>query len=72
MTSFDESKVKNTENIICDMCDLPLEPAKTTLTYMRSTFATTLLRCPKCKQCYLPENLAIGPAQEVESTMEEK
>ncbi|MDL2253486.1 hypothetical protein LJC49_05350 [Ruminococcaceae bacterium OttesenSCG-928-I18] len=72
MTEYDEGKVKNTENIVCDLCDLPLEPAKTVLTYMRSTFATILLRCPKCKQCYFPEDLALGQAVEVESTLEEK
>ena len=65
-------KIENTEAIICDFCDLLLEPAKVTFTYMRSTFPTTLLRCPKCGQCYFPEELATGPAKQVEATLEEK
>lgn len=69
---YKDITIENTDNIRCDLCDLELEPAKITLTYMRSTFPTTLLRCPKCGQCYFPEELALGPALEVEMSLEEK
>lgn len=72
MLGHKDIRIENTEGICCTRCNLPLEPAKITLSYMRSTFPTTLLRCPQCGQCYLPEELALGPAQEVEASLEEK
>ncbi len=72
MLGHKDIRIENTEGIRCASCDLVLEPAKITLSYMRSTFPTTLLRCPGCGQCYLPEELALGPAREVEASLEEK
>ena len=72
MLGYKDIIISNDENIICDLCKELLIPARVELTYMRSTFPTTLLRCPVCGQCYFPEKLALGPAQEVEATLEGK
>ena len=72
MLGYKDVRIDNSDGIRCALCDLELEPAKITLSYMRSTFPTTLLRCPGCGQCYLPEELALGPAVEVEMGLEEK
>ncbi len=65
-------EIHNDEGVICALCDEPLEPGKIVMTYMRSTFPTSILRCPSCGQCYIPEELALGKAHEVEQTLEEK
>ncbi len=72
MLGHEDMEISNTENIMCAKCQLPLEPDKIILTYMRSTFPTKLLRCPKCGQCYIPKELALGKMAEVEETLEEK
>ena len=72
MRGLRDVEINNKDGILCELCDLLLEPSKIHMTYMRSTFPTTLLRCPKCGQCYMPEELALGSAQEVEAALEEK
>jgi len=71
MSDF-EVKIENNEHIRCEACDLELELLKVNMSYLKSTFPTRILRCPKCGQCYISEELALGKAQEVEAALEEK
>ena len=60
------------QRIICERCQLPLAEAKTELMYQGVRFDAELLRCPKCGQTYVPEDLALGKLHEVEITLEDK
>ena len=62
----------NDEKIICDKCQLPLTKAKTKLTYQGVKFEAELMRCPKCKQTFVSEDLALGKMHELEIEMEDK
>lgn len=72
MKKFEEVEIQNTEHIRCAKCDVELELLKVTMTYLKSTFPTRILRCPKCGQSFLSEELALGKAAEVEQVLEEK
>ncbi|HTY23360.1 MAG TPA: hypothetical protein VMC85_09545 [Desulfomonilaceae bacterium] len=67
---------ENTESalvsLICFQCDLPLEMAKVNVAYLGSMFPVDLLRCPKCGQTFIPEELALGKMAEVEKILEDK
>jgi uncharacterized C2H2 Zn-finger protein len=65
-------EIKNDENLKCTKCDVLLEPGKVNIRYMKSAFATELLKCPKCGQVYISEELALGKIFEVEKTLEDK
>lgn len=71
MSDF-EVKIENNEHIRCVPCDQELELLKVNMSYLKSTFPTRILRCPKCGQAYISEELALGKAQEVESALEQK
>jgi uncharacterized protein with PIN domain len=60
------------QKIVCETCQLPLANAKTKLTYQGVRFEAELLRCPKCRQVFVPEDLALGKIREVEITLEDK
>lgn len=62
----------NDEHIRCAACDEELELAKITMTYLKSTFPTRILRCPKCGDYYLSEELVATKVNEVEQFLEEK
>jgi len=62
----------NTEKIICDKCQLPLALTQTKLTYQGIKFEAELMRCPKCGQAFVPEDLALGKMHELEIEMEDK
>jgi len=63
---------RSDEKIICEKCQLPLAKAKTTLMYQGIKFDAELLRCPKCEQTFVPEDLALGKMHELEIEMEDK
>jgi len=63
---------RNDEKIICDKCQLPLARAKTKLTYQGIKFDAELMRCPKCGQTFVSEDLALGKMHELEIEMEDK
>ena len=67
---------ENTESalvsLICFQCDLPLEMGKVNVAYLGSMFPVDLLRCPKCGQTFIPEELALGKMAEVEKILEDK
>ena len=71
MSDF-EVKIENNEHICCVTCDEELELLKVNMTYLKSAFPTRILRCPSCGQAYISEELALGKAHEVETSLEEK
>lgn len=56
----------------CTRCSIPLETGKVDITYLGSTFPVDLLRCPRCGQVFIPEDLAEGKMAEVEKLLEDK
>jgi phage FluMu protein Com len=65
-------EVINDRNLKCARCNVLLEPGKVNIKYLKGGFPTTLLKCPKCNQVYISEELAMGKVVEVEKTLEEK
>ena len=66
MTTPEEPRVR------CTQCDRKLETASVTIGYMESSFQVDLLRCPKCGQVFIPEDLALGKMLKVEQALEDK
>lgn len=64
--------ITNDEHIRCAACDEELVLEKVTMTYLKSTFPTRILRCPKCGEYYLSEKLVSTKVNEVEQYLEEK
>ncbi|VBB08787.1 zinc finger lim-type [Lucifera butyrica] len=60
------------ENMICNKCQIPLTLGKVTLSYLGSKFPVELFRCAKCGLVYIPEELARGKMQQVETALEDK
>lgn len=58
--------------MICQKCNVPLEPGPVTVKYMENAFPVELPRCPKCGLVFVPETLAIGKMLEVEKALEDK
>ncbi|MGD0826620.1 MAG: DVU_1557 family redox protein [Desulfobaccales bacterium] len=56
----------------CGKCDVALEMGKVNIGYLGSMFPVDLLRCPKCGQAFIPEELAMGKIAEVEKLLEDK
>lgn len=60
------------EPLICNKCNVPLQPLTVTFSYLKRSFEHEVLRCPKCGQVFLTEALAGGRMAEVEAALEEK
>ena len=60
------------EQVTCRRCGVPMVPEETYFEYLDHGFHTKLLRCPKCKEVYIPESLATGKMAEVEQNLEDK
>ena len=56
----------------CCACNVPLETGKVNVGYLGSRFPVDLLRCPKCGQVFIPEDLVLGKMLEVEKLLEDK
>ena len=56
----------------CHKCNIPLEPAKVTVTYLGSNFTVDLLKCKNCGHVLITEDLALGKMLEVEKMLEDK
>jgi hypothetical protein len=67
-----EQNASAESTLICLQCDLPLEMGKVNVAYLGSMFPVNLLRCPKCGQTFIPEDLALGKMAEVEKILEDK
>ena len=59
-------------NLVCLKCDCKLSYANTNLNYMGYSVSEKFLRCPKCKQVYIPEDVVVGKMAEVEASLEDK
>ena len=64
--------VKTDAELICRKCSVALEPAETYFEYFDHGFHTKLLRCPVCREVYIPEDLALGKMADVEKNFEDK
>lgn len=67
-----QADLSQMEKVICRKCRVPMEPAETYFEYLDHAFHTKLLRCPSCKEVFLPEDLVKGKMSEVEQNMEDK
>lgn len=56
----------------CGRCERDLETASVTISYLGSAFQVDLLRCPICRQVFVPEDLAMGKMADVEKQLEDK
>lgn len=69
---YNDVVIVNDEHIRCAACNEELVLKKITMTYLKSTFPTRILRCPKCGDYYLSEKLVATKVNEVEQFLEEK
>ena len=60
------------KKIICQKCQVEMEPRKTTLFYQNNRFYYDLPTCPKCGQRYVDVELVKSKMHEVESLLEDK
>ena len=58
--------------MICSRCRVELREMRTDFKYLEHTFHADTLRCPKCGQVYLSEELVRGRIAEVEFALEDK
>jgi len=56
----------------CCKCNVELVEKKTTFDYLGHEANYPLMRCPKCGQVYVPEELVKGKIADVEKLLEEK
>lgn len=64
--------MKKEEVLICNACQLKMEPRKTSFQYLGHSFATEILGCPECREVYIPEELVKTRMSEVEKLLEDK
>jgi len=60
------------KKIICDLCKIEMILSKVDLLYQDQKMNADLLKCPKCGQVYISEELVKNKMREVESNLEEK
>ena len=60
------------KKVICRRCQVEMVPKSTFFDYLRHTFHTEILCCPKCGEVYLPEALVKGRMADVERELEDK
>ncbi len=70
MSSAD--KLQEERSLICAKCNVLLETGKVNISYLGNTFPVDLMKCPKCKQVFVPEDLALGKMAQVEKLLEDK
>ena len=58
--------------LICDKCQVEMVEMDTQFLYLDRSFRHKVLRCPKCGQIFIPEQLARVRMREVEATIEDK
>ena len=59
-------------NLVCLKCDRKLSYDNTSLYYMGNRVSEKFLRCPQCKQVYIPEEAVLGKMAEAEESLEDK
>jgi hypothetical protein len=60
------------EGWVCADCGEPLQLGKVDVSYLGNSFPVDLLKCPRCGQVLIPEELALGKMAEVEKALEDK
>ena len=60
------------QSLICTCCDVEMRPAQTEFEYMGHAFSYSIMRCPNCRQVFIPEDLVNGRISEVETELEDK
>ncbi len=60
------------KDLICLRCGLTLQPEKTIFSYLGHNLISELLRCPQCRQVFIPEDLARGKIAQTEKELEDK
>lgn len=60
------------KKLICSKCECELKEMDTQFTYLDKKFRHKVLRCPKCGQVFIPEDLAKGKMSQLEKSLEEK
>lgn len=65
-------KSGRTSEMKCCKCNVELVEKKTTFDYLGHEANYPLMRCPKCGQVYVPEELVKGKIADVEKLLEEK
>ena len=65
---------KNEQDIpwICDKCKEKLLLEKVKVSYLGGNFEVELMKCPKCNNVFIGEDLALGKMLEVEKGLEDK
>jgi hypothetical protein len=56
----------------CDKCNKEMEEALLSVYYLGVYGTIEGIRCPKCRTCYVPEDIAIGKLARAERSIEEK
>ena len=64
---------KNEQDIpwICDKCKEKLLLEKVKVSYLGGNFEVELMKCPKCNNVFIGEELALGKMLEVEKGLED-
>ena len=57
---------------ICDKCKEKLVLQKVKASYLGGDFEVDLMKCPKCNNVFIGEDLALGKMLEVEKGLEDK
>ena len=57
---------------ICDKCKEKLVLQKVKVAYLGGNFEVELMKCPKCDNVFIGEDLALGKMLEVEKGLEDK
>ena len=60
------------DNWLCVGCGIALEPGKVTVSYLDNAYPVEMLRCPRCRLTWVPEEIALGKMAEIEKTLEDK
>ena len=64
--------MESKQKLICEKCNIPMEPMEARFRYLKRDFKHKVLRCPDCGQIYIPKDLAKGRMKEVETALEDK
>ena len=68
----DFTEYDRADSWICDKCKEELKPGKVKATYLGGSFEVELMRCPRCGNVFISEDLALGKMLEVEKELEDK
>ena len=60
------------EDITCTRCGVKMELSQADFTYLGHNFHTDVMRCPKCGEVYIPQELAEGKIADTETALEDK